>query len=291
MESIAICICTYNRYEGLRNLLQRLSIIDNPAELQISIIVIDNDSSGTASKIRSEFKEIHYFVENEIGVSFARNRAVIEAKKIDVDYIAFLDDDEIPNENWLVDMIMTIKKYDADIVAGPVIPVLPKELQVFLPFMTRKRHLTGTPIEYWGAGNILLRIGVFDRIGFFSVDYSERGGEDTQFSARCKRQDLQMVWSDSAIVFEPTDAKRANPKWLAKRAYNAGRIIANVERELDIGSPQRRIAIALVYLFSGMSIWPASLVIDRIFDKNYHLVSMIHIKKGLGMIKGSLNTK
>lgn len=288
MESIAICICTYKRHERLRSLLSQLVLVNRPTAYQIKIIVVDNDPSGSASEILPDFPDVHYFVEHKTGVSFARNRAITEAKRFGADFVAFLDDDEIPSENWLIDMISVLKNHHADVVAGPVIPILSDSTKVFLPFMTRKRHVTGTLIHYWGAGNVLLHVNVFDRIGFFSDAYALQGGEDTQFSARCKKHGLRMIWADSAVVFEPTGQDRANPKWISDRAFNAGRIISKVEIELDIGNRQRRIAIAIFYFVIGVAGWPASLIVDKLLTKNYNLSARVSISKGLGMLRGLL---
>ncbi|WP_188974409.1 glycosyltransferase family 2 protein [Deinococcus aerolatus] len=285
MESIAICICTYKRHKALHNLLENLSLINRPADCKIDIIVVDNDPLGSASHIKYEFGEIQYFIESKKGVSFARNRAIREANKLDADIIAFLDDDEVPTPNWLIHMYFALKNYNADIVAGPVLTILPDELKAFLPFMTRKRHPTGTPVKYWGAGNVLLRAEVFDQIGYFSEAYAIRGGEDTDFSARCNKQGLRMIWSDEAIVTEPTNITRANSRWLSDRAYDKGRIIVKVERDLNFGSRKRRILIALTYLVLGMAAWIGTLIIDHLFKSNYRLVSIISFKKGLGMIE------
>ncbi|GGO26469.1 glycosyltransferase family 2 protein [Deinococcus humi] len=283
MESVAICICTYKRYESLRTLLENLTLIVKPDSYKVSIIVVDNDPSGSASGIQADFEEVKYFLETNKGVSSARNRSIEESGKLGADIIAFLDDDEVPSKNWLIDMLDALNNYSADIVAGPVIAELPDDLKAFSPFMARKRHPTGTPIKYWGAGNVLLRAKVFHQVGLFSQDYSETGGEDTQFSARCSKQGLHMVWSDTATVVEPTDATRANPKWLNDRAYANGRIIARVERELNIGDVRRRAVIALLRLLAGVLAWPISLIVDRIFRTRFSLLCSMSMRKGLGM--------
>ncbi len=285
MESIAICVCTYKRYDSLKKLLGHLLLITKPDSYQINFVVVDNDPAGSASKIQHDFGEVHYFLETRKGVSSARNRAIDESRKLNSDLVAFLDDDEIPSEDWLISLLSTMEKYNADVVAGPVITTLSPELKAFSPFMRRKRHPTGTSIKYWGAGNVLLRARVFEQVGLFSEEYSETGGEDTQFSARCNQQGLSMVWADAATVFEPTDATRANSNWLNKRAYANGRIIVRVERELGNSNTKARTVIALLRLLAGTVGWPVSLIIDQLFRSNYKIMCTMSIQKALGMIK------
>jgi succinoglycan biosynthesis protein ExoM len=63
--------------------------------------------------------DIAYICEPDQNISLARNRAVRNARG---NYLALIDDDECPGEDWLWNMYNTIKEHNSDGVLGPVDP-------------------------------------------------------------------------------------------------------------------------------------------------------------------------
>lgn len=238
-DLIVIAICTFRRPESLARLLDYLSAATPVLEGRAQIMVVDNDPAGSAQN-GVEGRNLTYVHEPRPGVAHARNRALAEARAQGAAWLAFLDDDELPTDGWLEALLRVQREHSADVVAGPVLAQLSAELEWARPYLTRRRYPSGTSVSYWGAGNVLLRPEALERVGEFSPEYAS-GGEDTQFSARCARAGLRMVWCDEAVVYEPTDASRANPDWLIRRSRLAGEIIARVERELGKSMSRRRI--------------------------------------------------
>jgi glycosyltransferase involved in cell wall biosynthesis len=122
---VAVCVCTYRRPEGLRNLLLGIAQVcfKRIAEPDIEIIVVENDERGSAGSICESLRGIlrwplHYEIEANPGISNARNRCLRIAAD-HADFIAFLDDDETPTLVWLEELILAQQKYSADVVAGP----------------------------------------------------------------------------------------------------------------------------------------------------------------------------
>ena len=115
-------------------------------------------------------------------------------------------------------------------------------------------------------------------VGEFSPEYSA-GGEDTQLSARCHRAGLRMVWCDEALVYEPTDASRANPEWLIRRSRLAGEIITRMERELG-AHPARRRLMGLIGVVAGTVALPVARLLGR------GLKVEIFRARGQGMLRG-----
>src|SRR5271169_3087612 len=96
---VAICIATLKRQELLRVLLNgigQLKFRKLPTP-QVQIVVVDNDELASAKKVCGSVAvpwPVKYVVEPRRGITHVRNRAIAEAGS--VDFIAFIDDDEVP---------------------------------------------------------------------------------------------------------------------------------------------------------------------------------------------------
>lgn len=243
--TIGICIATYRRPRGLRTLLRSLSPVAsacNPADRFI-VVVCDNDPEASARAIVSAEVagcswEIRYVVEPRRGIAQARNAAVRASAPCS--FLAFIDDDEIPDAQWLQQLLLTQQQFDADVVAGPVLPSFhphaPRWARVG-GFYQRGRYRTGQSIAKAVTGNVLLRSSVFAGLGGFNERFGLTGGEDSQFFLRAAGAGYRMVWCDEALVHEPVDENRTTLKWLIRRAYQGGSNQARVE--MTLSAPRR----------------------------------------------------
>ena len=57
---------------------------------------------------------MNYFIEDNRGISHARNRLVKESKN--ADFLAFIDDDETAEPQWLDELLSLMKQTDADAI-------------------------------------------------------------------------------------------------------------------------------------------------------------------------------
>ncbi|MBD2385714.1 hormogonium polysaccharide biosynthesis glycosyltransferase HpsE [Cylindrospermum sp. FACHB-282] len=102
---ITVAIPTYNGENRLPLLLDKLFIQTGVEHLNWEIVIIDNNSSDNTSEVIGNYQKtrelncpLRYFLETEQGAAFARLRAVREARG---QLIAFLDDDNLPDSDWL----------------------------------------------------------------------------------------------------------------------------------------------------------------------------------------------
>lgn len=103
-DHITVCVCTYRRPDWLRRLLHALQQQQTGDLFDYSIVVADNDAAESGREIVAEVAglsavPIHYCVESARNIALARNRAIAAATG---DWIAFIDDDEVPNPDWLL---------------------------------------------------------------------------------------------------------------------------------------------------------------------------------------------
>ncbi len=210
---LAICVATYQRPEGLKRLLVGLnqltfSYIEHP---NIEVIVVDNDVNSSVEELCKNFQpnfkwQLKYVTESQRGISYARNKCVASASP-NADFVAFIDDDEVPEPNWLEELLSVQQMYDADVVGGPVLPrFLTDDVPQWVikgKFFEQQRYPTGYLLKFTSSGNVLIRSQVLKRMTkIFDERFALTGGEDTHFFMRVYRAGYKLVWADEAIVYE-----------------------------------------------------------------------------------------
>ena len=107
---VSIIINTYNRASYLKKALHSLQYLDYP---RFEIIVVNGPSTDDTSQLLNEYK--NYI---KIGTCSLRNLSISRNIGIAMaagDIVAFLDDDAIPEPEWLTNLV---KYYDSPEVAG-----------------------------------------------------------------------------------------------------------------------------------------------------------------------------
>src|SRR5262245_39953584 len=124
---ITITIQTYNRADELRTTLRSLATIDTKGAPEHEVLVVDNNSSDHTRAVVEELSptfggKLRYVHESRQGLSYARNRAVTEARH---EIIAFLDDDVDVDVNWLRNLAAAYEGGDYAAVGGRAYLVYP----------------------------------------------------------------------------------------------------------------------------------------------------------------------
>ncbi len=228
---IDICVATFMRPTLLGQLLEslmQLRLVDN---LSVRIVVIDNDAAGSARSIVSGFSgrqlPVVYDIEPIHNIALARNRSVANST---ADFIAFIDDDELAEKDWLKTLLGALNKYAADAIFGPVIPTFPDNLPSWIRrggFYDRPRFASGTRLEVGRTGNALVKGSWLRKCERpFDKEYGLSGGEDSDFFRRVRQDGGILIWCDNAIVYEKVPVDRLSVKYLAARAFSGGQIYA-----------------------------------------------------------------
>jgi GT2 family glycosyltransferase len=228
---VDVCIVTYRRPQGLLRLLGALQELRFPAEApELRVVVVDNDPAESARPVCDDAHAwlsapLVYLVEKRRGIPQARNTAVA-ASLGSADFLAFLDDDEVPEPSWLAELLRVQRARQADAVAGPVLPRFEAETPGWLVrggLFERPRYTTGARIDHAFTGNVLVRTAELARMdAFFDERMALSGGEDAEFFRRFAASGRRIVWADSAIVYESVPASRAKLRWLLARSFRVG---------------------------------------------------------------------
>lgn len=224
---IQVCILTYKRPTLLAAALQsvREQRFADQVPPQVTVLVVDNDSEQSGREtFEKAFGGDHcaakYVVATPQGIAHARNRALEESA--DADFIVFLDDDECASPLWLQTLLETQRRFEADVVTGPVIPLFDNApdwlVRSFRSCLSGGRQPeTGTQVEFVSTNNTLVRTAVTRGVQF-DRRFDRTSGEDTHFFMRLRRAGIRMIWTKEAEVYEAVPPHRATAQWLLRRA-------------------------------------------------------------------------
>lgn len=305
---VAVCITTYKRPEGLRRLLSGLNELsfDRHAPPSLKIVVVDNDAAGTASAVcegvRGWFRwPLEYHIEPRRGISQARNRAVARAAALDADFLASVDDDEVPEPSWLDELLFVQRSYAADVVGGPVLPYFYEPVpdwvvkgKFFEQSFERPRYPTGHLLKLTATGNVLIRMRVFEEMGeYFDEELGLTGGEDTLFFAHVYEVGYKLVWANEAVVYEWTPAGRANARWILRRAYRLGNSRSLYETRAGVGPAVRivRLAKGCGRVVQGLLLLFLSVPLSLIVGRQPIMKALVLVCRGAGMLAGMLKIR
>ncbi len=297
---VAVCVITYRRPEGLGRLLDALRKLtfskSDPTSLEV--VVVDNDVAGTACTVCEDMAAgfrwpLRCCVEPRRGIPYARNTAIASAR--DANFVAFVDDDEVPEPSWLDELLRVQRAYDADVVAGPALPYFEGRVPDWVvrgKFFKRARFPTGFSPEpaYFATNNVLIRSGVFEEMGgAFDERFALSGGSDTHLFMRMRKAGYKMVWANEAVVHDRIPASRANARWLLQRSYRFGNTLALCERELEPSISVRALRIAKggKQIAQGLLMVPPSVVLGR----HTLIRALWRVCRGAGMLAGMFGVR
>ena len=236
---ISVIVCTYNRADWLREAIESLTKLETEG-YSYEVLVVDNASSDNTPEVVAKAAgnaacAVRYVREAEPGVSFARNRGLEESKAT---WIAFFDDDEIAEPDWLLQLMKAAAEHDVKIVGGGVQLKLDEDSDRKLkPWVRVMLGCTETmgPQMYDGkrvptTGNMLIHTEIFEKIGMFRTDLVE-GGEDTDVYHRARKLGYEAYHAPQALTHHQIPPFRIEPKYLRSTSMRMGSHIARREYE------------------------------------------------------------
>jgi GT2 family glycosyltransferase len=217
--------------------LQELRFPDEPPALRV--LVVDNDPEESAREVCEDARSwlsapLVYIVEKRRGIPQARN-AALAASLAHSDFLAFADDDEVPEPDWLAELLRVQHARNADAVAGPVLPRFEPGAARWLTrggLFERPRHATGARIDYAYTCNVLVRTAALAQMdALFDERLALTGSSDWEFFERFAASGRRIVWADTAIAHEWVPASRTSVRWLLARGFRVGCSTVRIERQ------------------------------------------------------------
>ena len=240
-HSILIAVCTRRRPQMLTRCLDSLMALVPPENAGITILVVENDVQAGMDKLVNDFSDrspfqLQYRLETRQGIPFARNCVLDAALAGGLDYLAFLDDDEWVEPDWLEKLHgYSMEKGGQAVIHGHVVSEFPEAAPKHLvPLMQRKEKPTGTRLDSCATNNVILPLAM---VREFNLRFDERnpfaGGEDVLFFFTAHQQGVEIFECREAVVHEEIPLNRMKLGWLAKRKYWMG--IGQLKRDLQRG--------------------------------------------------------
>lgn len=253
---VYVAALTYKRPEGVSELLEGWLRLRRPAGCEVRFLLVDNDPEGSAGMVAEGAMagfggHLHYIVEPEPGIPAARNRALRETMGRGGTLLCFLDDDETPDPDWLVEMISHWRRTGAVLIGGPLRRTLsgaPRSPlhSFFARSLVARRTLAerraakaaeaGKPVPVY-TSNWMCELSVMRERGFwFEGSMRFSGGSDVAFYRAVCRQGLPTSWCATAIVSEPIEADRLTIGYQFRRSRDQGIVMARLQ-----GKPRPRL--------------------------------------------------
>ncbi|GBU07798.1 glycosyl transferase family 2 [Bacteroidales bacterium] len=269
----SVLVCTYNRGQYLYSCLDSIALQDFDYH-NFEILIIDNNSPDNTEQVCSDFAKknpklhIRYFKEMQQGISFGRNRGVREAKG---DLIAFIDDDETIQRDYLSNLSIFFRDYpQASLCGGPVVPIYevskPKWLSPFTLRLITGAYDKGDAIkqlkekDYPGTGHATLRKKLFDKYGLFNTDLGRignglLGAEDKDFFFRLIQNHEPCYYLPTATIYHHIPAAKLTEDFFQRLTFGLGR-----SERIRTKSLSQKAFLKRLILGEGIK-WSASVVL------------------------------
>lgn len=301
--SVSVCICTYSRALLLERALEALKGARLGAETGFSdftvteTIVVDNEPDSRVRDLCARMSRdypvrLRYVEEKRRGISFARNRAAKEALARGADFVSFIDDDDVPEPDWLVRLHQRQIETGADIVfgswrfaaaQGPVMGIGGTPLFDKPP--TKIFNNSGQPTG--GAtcnvliGRRILRL--LEAQGeIFAREFALTGSEDSDFFIRAGGAGAVFARTAESIINKHYEARRLTTSGILLRAFRYGcTSIAILKKHGTVEQVKRKKKKALKRLRRGLAALPLYLT-----DRRAFLSGLAEICRGLGTLYG-----
>jgi len=233
--NLSVIICTYNRCEGLRGVLECLERQNICGALEWEVVVVDNNSNDRTREVVHCFVEkspnrFRYVFEKSQGKSFALNTGIKEARG---DILAFTDDDCIPSVDWVAMMNNEFRQHpDLIGIGGRVEPYGEGDTKTTTRTSRQRICLSNLTLSVTHPPiigcNMAFRKGGFEKAGYFDTDlgpgYSGAAvGEDMDFVYRAFKAGLKICYAPEVVTYHNHGRTTEESKASVGREYLRGR--------------------------------------------------------------------
>ena len=238
---ISVILCTYNRDKYIYNVLKSVAENDFPHS-EYEIVLVNNNSTDTTEsecqRFMTDYPDIafRYCVEKSQGLSYARNRGIMESQG---EVLVYVDDDAVVNREYLQTYADFFNRNKEAVAAGG--PITPRydgcEEPSWMSHYTRQlvtgelnlgtREREFPKGAFPGGGNAAYRKSVFDEVGLFNVELGRKGNsligaEEKDLFDKMTSRGMKFYYLPNAILYHLIPPKKLTQDYFDRLTYGIG---------------------------------------------------------------------
>ena len=236
---LSVILCTYNRERYIYNVLQSIAA-GGFGDYEI-VLVNNNSTDGTESECQRFAKDhpevaMRYCVEKQQGLSYARNRGIMESQG---EVLVYVDDDAVVNWEYLQTYADFFNRNKEAVAAGG--PITPRydgcEEPSWMSHYTRQlvtgelnlgtREREFPKGAFPGGGNAAYRKSVFNEVGLFNVELGRKGNsligaEEKDLFDKMTSRGMKFYYLPNAILYHLIPPKKLTQDYFDRLTYGIG---------------------------------------------------------------------
>lgn len=301
MKKVLVGIATRQRPKMLAELLESIAGLSRDDGMVFDVLVVENDQALTVTPLVEALDaqipgRATAVLEPQLGISFARNVPIEHAIEHGYDWLAFVDDDEVVDADWLVNLWRTAEEHELDLIGGPVDQTGPKGvalskseqmvLDTYVGNCARRRAALQDQIlidQEVYTNNWLCRVDLLRSSGIrFEAALALSGGEDQKLSRDLRAIGARIGWARDANVTETVPRARLTAGYYFKRKLHHNTV--NFQERY----PKLTISAVVKTLFHALIRIPLGAIcvaLGAVFGFGLVLAGMRQLAFGIGRLR------
>jgi GT2 family glycosyltransferase len=204
MLFFSVVVPTYRRQAQLRACLEGLARMNYPHD-RYDVIVVDDGGAEDLEDVLAPLRQrldLMLIVQSNAGPAAARNRGAQRAKG---QYLAFIDDDCVPDPEWLAALAKRLRITPDHLMGGRTVNALPKNVfstasQVLITYLCGYFDGQRGRSRLFTSNNLAVAADAFRTIGGFDTRFPRAAGEDREFCDRWGQSNRPSSYAPDAEV-------------------------------------------------------------------------------------------
>ena len=264
--AVSVCVITHaGRLSVFPGFLERLRPVLDAYPGPVELVIGNNGGAEARPALETAVADAGFPPGLSVTIADSPRNDIATGRNLAIDtasrpLVAFIDDDERPDLDWLARLVEARAATGAEAVAGPVIPHFPPGTAHWVRHMdlhnaAGRRDLDEMPFA--PSGNFLMERELAARVRF-DESFGKRGGSDTDFFLRARARGARIVWAAKAAVHEDVTPAQASVRATVRRCLLQGSNYRSIlEANGMIGSPAAFTARAVLFFVVSLPLGAA----------------------------------
>ncbi|MGZ8900834.1 MAG: glycosyltransferase [Limisphaerales bacterium] len=201
----SVIIPTAGRPRQLGACLESLACIEYPRD-HYEVIIVDDGSETPLAPLAGSFRDridVTLLSQAHSGPAAARNAG---AKRARGTYLAFTDDDCMPNADWLQKLEERFVQTPEHLVGGRTLNALPNNpystaSHLLIDYLYRHYNPILTQASFLTSNNLAVPAAQFRALGGFDAAFPLAAAEDRDFCDRWRHHGQRMIYAPEVLVY------------------------------------------------------------------------------------------